>query len=495
MNASLGAREVGGPRPDGRGRGVGSDSSGGGPGTGAVNKALLWGLTGAMLSGCTFNGLHDVRLPGGAAADGAYRVTVEFRDVLDLVPQSTVKVNNVTVGAVEKIQLDGWHARVRLRISDSVQLPRNSVAAIAQTSILGEKYVALARPTEVKPQGRLRDGAVIPLSRSGSNPEIEEVLSALSALLNGGGVAQLKTITQELNHTLEGREERIKSLLRELDTFIGGLDRQRGEIVRALKGMEKLSARLKRERRTVGTAVETIPPALKVLADQRRKLTTMLTSMSKLGRTGTEVVRASHRDTVANLRHVAPILRQLNRAGSDLPNSLELLTTYPFPRNAANAIKGDYVNMKITADLDLDSVYGNLTDGEKPRRPGKPDPDLPDVPEVPDVPGVPELPDVPEAPDLPGTPDAPAEPELPGLTSPEGDQDGGDRDGDGNDGGGACLPLCTGSNAAYGSGYERSGDADNDDRYRDEAGASTAGLSAAGVSAELAELMTRGMYQ
>ncbi|MGH3309632.1 MAG: MlaD family protein, partial [Streptomyces sp.] len=61
-----------------------------------------------LLSGCEFGGLQDVQLPGGAAADGnAYRVTVEFRDVLDLVPQSAVKVNNVTVGAVEKVELRG----------------------------------------------------------------------------------------------------------------------------------------------------------------------------------------------------------------------------------------------------------------------------------------------------------------------------------------------------------------------------------------------------
>jgi phospholipid/cholesterol/gamma-HCH transport system substrate-binding protein len=113
----------------------------------AAKRAAVWGLTGSLLSGCTFSGLYDVPLPGGAGAgDGAYRVTVEFRDVLDLVPQSTVKVNDVTVGTVEKIQLDGWHARARLRVADHVKLPRNAVASVRQTSILGEKYVALSKP-------------------------------------------------------------------------------------------------------------------------------------------------------------------------------------------------------------------------------------------------------------------------------------------------------------------------------------------------------------
>ncbi|MDQ0748045.1 virulence factor Mce-like protein [Streptomyces africanus] len=414
-----------------------------------------------LLSGCEFNGWYDVQLPGGAAADGhAYHVTVEFRDVLDLVPQSAVKVDNVTVGAVEKVELAGWHARVRLRVADSVKLPANAVAGLRQTSMLGEKYVALAGPPEGRPVGRLRDGDVIPLSRSGRNPEVEEVLSALSALLNGGGVAQLKTITTELNKALEGRENRVKSLLKELDTFIGGLDDQRRDIVRALKAVDRLAKRLGKEKTTIADAVDAMPPALKVLADQRRDLTRMLTALSKLGKTGTKVVNASHEDTVANLKQLRPILRQLNKAGSDLPNSLELLTTYPFPRNVVDAIKGDYVNLHITADLDLPGIYGNLTD-----EPGGGNGGDTQVPEPPEAPDLPDVPDLPEAPDLPDVPKPTALPSGPSVPSRPSAPSGGDDP--------LCPPVCT---AGYGSsGYPTGGDWPE------------------GINLELAELMLKGV--
>ncbi|MEU0588894.1 MCE family protein [Streptomyces sp. NPDC006132] len=398
-------------------------------------RLVTWTAAGALLlTGCGFNGWYDVPLPGGAAADGrAYHVTVEFRDVLDLVPQSAVKVDEVTVGAVEKVELDGWHARVRLRVADHVKLPGNAVAELRQTSMLGEKYVALSAPPGTAPVGRLGDGDLIPLSRSGRNAEVEEVLSALSALLNGGGVAQLKTITVELNKALEGRENRVRSLLKELNTFIGGLDDQRADIVRALKGIDRLAKRLAKEKRTIATAVDTMPPALKVLADQRRDLTKMLTALSELGKTGTKVVNASRDDTVANLKRLRPILQQLNKAGDDLPDSLELLTTYPFPRNAVDAVKGDYVNLRVTADLDLAGIYGNLT--EKPG--GKGGSGTPQAPDLPEVPSPPELPDVPPlpAPTVPDTPDLPDPPvEPPAPSSP-------------SDGGPLCPPVCT---AAYG---------------------------------------------
>ncbi|MFI2432961.1 MCE family protein [Streptomyces sp. NPDC018693] len=398
-----------------------------------TGRVAAWTAIGSLLlTGCEFHGWYDIPLPGGAAADGrAFRVTVEFRDVLDLVPQSTVKVNDVTVGAVEKVELDGWHARVRLRIADSVKLPANAVAGLRQTSMLGEKYVALSAPDGADPVGRLRDGDVIPLSRSGRNPEIEEVLSALSALLNGGGVAQLKTITVELNNALEGREDRVGALLKELDTFLGGLDEQRTEIVRALEGIDRLAVRLGAEKETIAQAVQELPPALKILADQRHDLTTMLTALADLGRTGTQVVNASRDDTVANLKALRPILQQLVKAGGDLPNSLELLTTYPFPRNVVDAIHGDYVNLAVTADLDLTGIYGNLSDEpEEPVEPREPGGALPDAPKIPD-----DLPEVPGVP-LPTTPSAPAVPSPP-------TEGGGDL---------LCPPICTAAHGGTGDG-------------------------------------------
>jgi phospholipid/cholesterol/gamma-HCH transport system substrate-binding protein len=347
-------------------------------------RAAVAALTVGSLAAC--QGAYDLPLPGGAARGGdVYRVTVEFADVLDLVPQSSVKVNEVTVGAVEKIQLNGWTARVTLRLPKSVKLPDNAVAELRQTSLLGEKYVQLGPPTDATPVGTLSDGDNIPLGRSGRNPEVEEVLGAMSLLLNGGGVAQLKIIETELNNALSGNEPQIRDLVTQLNTFVGGLDKQKSEIVRAIEGVDALSAKLAAHKDDLARAVETLPQGLKVLADQRAQLTAMLGSLSRLGAVGTKVIRASKEDTVANLKALAPILAQLNKAGDDLPRSLQLLLTYPFPDEAVNTIRGDYTNLYATADLNLKDLVGNLKGptsppGGKPGVPGIPLPGLPKVP-------------------------------------------------------------------------------------------------------------------
>ena len=341
-------------------------------------RAVAAVLLAVSLTAC--EGIYDLPLPGGAATGrDAYRVTVEFADVLDLVPQSAVKVNDVTVGAVDGIALDGWHARVTLRLPASVRLPDNAVAELRQTSLLGEKFVSLSPPTAEPARGRLGDGDTIPLARSGRNPEVEEVLSALSLVLNGGGVAQLKTINVELTRAMAGHEEDIQGAIRQLDTFIGGLDEHKSEVVRALDGLDRLSARLAAQKDDIAAAVDDLGPGLKVLADQREQLTTMLTALSDLGRVGTRVINASKADTLANLRALEPILTKLSEAGANLPGALEMLVTYPFPQAATGGVQGDYTNLRITADLDLRTILTNLNGGK--------DPGLPSLPPVPNPTG------------------------------------------------------------------------------------------------------------
>ena len=369
-------------------------------------------VTGLLATaGCT--SAYDLPLPGGAGNSGpTFQVTVEFADVLDLVPQSSVKVNEVTVGTVKKIAVNGWTARVTLQLPDSVQLPDNAVAELRQTSLLGEKYVQLAAPA-TGAVGRLSQGDDIPLARTGRNPEVEEVLGALSLLLNGGGVAQLKIIETELDNALRGNSASIKDLVTQLDTFIGGLDKQKSEIVRAITTIDKLSGTLASEKEAIGQIIDQIPGGLTILADQRRQLTTLLKALSDLGAVGSRVITESRDDLLANLRSLGPILQQLTAAGDNLPASLQLLLTYPFPDQALQVIKGDYVNLHLSLDADLGNVVGNLgTAIGKPTGIG-----LPQVPGLPTLPNLPTIPTIPTIPPVPGVTQGSANAAVPSWMS------------------------------------------------------------------------------
>ncbi len=337
-------------------------------------SALVGLLAGSLLlSGCDFDGAYDLPLPGSPVdADESYVVTASFRDILNVVPRSPVMVDDVTVGEVTEVERVGWHARVHLRIRDDVTLSDDVLAEIRQVSLLGEKYVALEEPTDVETSGRLGEGDDIPLDRTSRNPEVEEVLGALSFLLSGGGVAQLGTITRELNEVMSGREQRLRGLLGSLERFIGTLDQQKGDIISAMESLNNLTATLNREKSTIEDALDVTGPAVKVLDDQHGELIQMLGALDRLGVVGTRVIGASKDDFIAMLEDLRPVVANLRRAGDQLGPGLNLLVSFPFPKEAAQVVQGDYANTSIRADISLENFLPDEAE----------DPGLPDLPVV-----------------------------------------------------------------------------------------------------------------
>ncbi len=49
----------------------------------------------------------------------------------------------------------------------------------------------------------------------------------MSLLLNGGGIGQIQDITEALSTAFAGREDDLRSLIEQLDMFIGYLDDQK----------------------------------------------------------------------------------------------------------------------------------------------------------------------------------------------------------------------------------------------------------------------------
>lgn len=328
-------------------------------------RTLAVALAGALtLGGCGFTGIYDLPLPGGAdLGDHPYRVKVQFRDVLDLVPQSGVKVNEVAIGRVDEINLagDGWTAEVTVLVNGDVQLPANALAKLRQSSLLGEKYIELSAPPAPQAQGKLSDGAVIPLERTNRNTEIEEVLGALSMLLNGGGVDQLQKISRELNAALEGNESNIRSMLDNVTTFVSTVDASKNDITRAIDGLNRLAGTLNSQRDEIANAVDNLGPGLQVLSNQRTQLVTMLQALDSLSTVAVDTVNKSQADIVADLKALMPALQKLGEAGNDIPKALELLVTIPFSDEAVNDVRGDYFNLFAKVDLNLQSVIDNLS--------------------------------------------------------------------------------------------------------------------------------------
>lgn len=327
----------------------------------AVGVALGAALAAGALTGCGIldDGIYEAPLPGGAdVGDDPVTLTVEFTDVLDLVPQSAVKVDEVAVGRVTAVRLadDGLGAEVDLLVNGDVPLPVGTTARLQQTSLLGEKYVALVRPAGSSgtsgPAGasgdRLVSGDRIERADSDEAAQVEQVLGALSMVLNGGGIAQFQEISTELQAISGDDPDRVRTFIQQLSGFVTQLDARKESITAAIDSLADLSATLEADEERITTALDGLHPGLAALEEQRPQLVAMLEALDSLSDVAVDTLDAAQEDIVADLQTLAPVLEQLAAAGQDLPDALGLLLTYPFPDAVTGAIRGDYLNVFVT---------------------------------------------------------------------------------------------------------------------------------------------------
>ncbi len=328
---------------------------------------LIWLIMTVAIAGCGWHGVNSIPLPGTQGrGPGSYQVQAQMPNVANIQPNSRVRVGDVTVGTVTKIERQGWHALITMSINGDVDLPANATAKLGQTSVFGTVHVELASPTDVAPQGRLRNGALIPLSRAGSYPTTEQTLSVASMLLNGGGLGQIQDITKAFSTAFGGREDDLRALIRRVDEFIGGVNRQKDDILTATDRINNLVTQFAQQQPVIDNGLRTIPDALAVLKDQRDHLVEAFDRLGKFSALAADSANKTKAAFVQELRDLAPVLESLANAGPALTRSLSLLPTFPWPKEDIDKVfRGDAVNITMIIDLTLSRLDTALFTGTR----------------------------------------------------------------------------------------------------------------------------------
>ncbi len=319
------------------------------------------------VSGCGWHGVNSLPLPGTAGGGpGSYEIKAQLPDVTNIQQNSRVRVGDLTVGNVTKIEREGWHALVTMRINGDVDLPANATAKVGQTSLLGSLHIELAPPTDVPPKGKLHNASLIPLSSGSAYPTTEQTLAALSALLNGGGLGQIQEITKAFSTAFAGREQDLRSLIEQVDQFITHLNDQKNDIIRATDSLNALVAQFADQTPVIERALRTIPDALSVLRQERENLAEAIDQLGKFSALAADSVNQTKEALVQELRDVGPVLESLANAGPALTRSLSFLATFPWPNETLDKWwRGDYANVSVVVDLTLSRIDSGLFTGTR----------------------------------------------------------------------------------------------------------------------------------
>lgn len=321
----------------------------------------------AALSGCQFDGLNSLSLPGTTGhGPGSFDVTVELDNVVGLPQNSPVKVGDVTVGSVSGVAVrqradSTVYAAVRLSLDRHVDLPENVSVMVGQTSLLGSQHVELVPPTARPAAAKLADGAHLRLGRVGHYPTTEEVLAALGVIVNNGNLGALHDITNEAYAAVAERATTFTGLVAKLAELTGFLDAQTGTIITAIEGVDRTAAALAHGADALARTLETLPAALDALNRNRANIVAAFAALRRLASTAEHVLSQTKDDFAADLKDTFPIIKALNDNADDFIHDLEILPTFPFSQKyLRNAVRGDYLNVFSTFDLTLRRLGENM---------------------------------------------------------------------------------------------------------------------------------------
>ena len=282
-----------------------------------VRCVFVAALAVISLSGCGWRGLNSLPMPGTeGGGPGRVQVQAQLPDVNNLQQNSRVRVGDVTVGNVTKIERQGWHALITMSLNGDVDLPANATATLGQTSLLGSLHVELAPPTDVPPQGRLHDGSLIPLSAGGDLPDHRAD--------PGGAVAaaqRWRPRPDPRHH--EGVQHRVRRsragpaqpASTQLDSSSANVNDQTGDIIAATDSLNNLVGQFAEQKPVLDKALTTIPDALAVLKDQRDNLAEALDQFGKFSALAADSVNQTKDNLVKELKDLGPVLESLANAG------------------------------------------------------------------------------------------------------------------------------------------------------------------------------------
>lgn len=213
----------------------------------------------------------------------AITVTAVFRDATGLRAGDDVRVAGVRVGRVTGTRVGTGEetglAVVTMSVGADQVLHDDVTATIDYLNLMGQRYVALARPDAADDARRLRDGARIPLARTRPALDLTAMFNAFKPvfdLLQPGDINQLATnIVQVLQgqgptiqHLLEqtvaltsgitDREDTLARVVDNVTLVLRTTDAHRTEITGLVRGLDSLTAGLAQDRDRISTSLEGI---------------------------------------------------------------------------------------------------------------------------------------------------------------------------------------------------------------------------------------------
>ncbi|WP_213576053.1 MCE family protein [Rhodococcus sp. USK13] len=214
------------------------------------------------------------------------------RSGLMLEPGSDIKMRDVVVGRVSKVQLVDDQAEITMHIDESrtSAIPENITAVIDPTTLFGRKFVTLVQP-EHPSSSTLSAGSVV--QGTAVATEVNDLLDSLVTVLRTVEPQKVNATLSALSTSLQGRGDQLGDMMVELDTYLsefnGSLPTLQRDVVKGAEVSDILADAAPELLRTVDHASTTSD----TVTEREQQLSAFLLSFSGFGNSGRSFFEAS----------------------------------------------------------------------------------------------------------------------------------------------------------------------------------------------------------
>ena len=255
-------------------------------------------------------------------------VQATFDDVVDLVPEASVKLNDVDVGLVESIELtDDQQALVTMGLNPDAPVPTDVRAVLAKTSVLGERYIDLEPIGEDVAQACcIEDGTTI--EETVVRSDIEDLVSSGSQLLASVSADAVASTIQLGAEAFGGREQLIGSFIDDVNVLVSNLDEDTEDLLALLDAFDRVTGAYAPNSAENAAVLEDLRVAAAALDDQDEQLLDTLDDVTRLSAEATSFLSGHQDEIVDFVRRARKVLQEVEQANGSIQTLLDIGPLY-----------------------------------------------------------------------------------------------------------------------------------------------------------------------
>lgn len=301
---------------------------------------LLVGLLLLTTSGCT---------PSVLGGGDERTVTAYFADTAGLFVGNDVGILGVTIGEITDIEPEGAVVKVTMEVEAGRKLPDGVRAVVVARSVATDRYVELT-PAYAEGQPELAAGEDIPVERTATPVDFDEVLQALNTFSTGIAGSKesrdaVKRIVDNGSAALQGRGRLVNDTVTDLAGAVGDVTSQRQDISAVIRSLDGLVATLADNDRTTREFITQVTEAADLLDDEKAEFREALRNLDAAVTTIAEFARDHRDEIVETIDSTSTTLETINTRREQL---IEILEVFPVAlQNLRRAGEGEFIPVRI----------------------------------------------------------------------------------------------------------------------------------------------------